>query len=75
MRGHFAVGDSQEEGGGKREERAVRGWRARARPRGDSAVRPMRREGMNHEMHETHEKAEIRREIPCRLEIKNPATH
>ena len=38
MRGHFAVGlQSREEGG-------VRGWRAWARPRGDSAVRPLSRE-------------------------------
>ena len=29
---------------GRREKREVRGWRARARPRGDSAVRPLRRE-------------------------------
>ena len=29
-----------------------------------------RREGMNHEMHETHEKTEIRREIPANWEKK-----
>ena len=29
---------------GRREKRGVRGWRARARPRSDSAVRPLRRE-------------------------------
>lgn len=28
----------------KREKREVRGWRARARPRGDSAVCPLSRE-------------------------------
>ena len=31
---------SVEEGGGRREEKVVRGWRAWARPRGNSAVRP-----------------------------------
>ena len=30
-------------GGGRRGERAVRGWRARARPRSGSATRPLRR--------------------------------
>ena len=34
----------QKQGGGRRGERAVRGWRARARPRAGSATRPLRRE-------------------------------
>ena len=59
----------RKKGEGRRKERVVRGWRAQARPRGDSATRPFKRENhewtrmdtnnrnhLNHEKHETHEK-------------------
>ena len=35
-------------------EKVVRGWRAWARPHGDSAARPLK--GGNHEIHEIHER-------------------
>ena len=40
----WATVKSREKGGGRRGERAVRGWRARARPRTGSATRHLRGE-------------------------------